>query len=135
MTTSNPIRGTVTIKLDRDRTLKLGFNALVLAEQIAGINLAGFNPMEAGLKGVRAALYAGLAHEDPKLTLDQVGDMIQEAGYSYCVSKLIEGLAAAFKTDEKPDPNAQPTTVSGSASPDAGVLHAASGSSPASSGS
>jgi hypothetical protein len=65
MTTSNPIRGTVSIKLDRDRTLKLGFNQLVLAEQISGVDLSGFNPMQAGLKGVRAALYAGLVHEDP----------------------------------------------------------------------
>ena len=59
-----------------------------------------------GLKEIRAALFVGLLHEDKDLTLDTVGDLIDNAGMEYVADKVGEALQLAIgKRVEDSDPN------------------------------
>ncbi|HBV97781.1 MAG: hypothetical protein JL50_02930 [Peptococcaceae bacterium BICA1-7] len=82
----------IVIELDKPRNLRLGINALVLAEEIICRPVTQVNAKNAGVREIRAMLWAGLHHEDKMLTLEQVGDFIEEAGLDYVSKKVTEAL-------------------------------------------
>lgn len=89
-------RVTVPLRLDRDRTLVLSFNALCQAEEVTGINFLMGEFTFSSVRVMRALVWSGLLHEDPTLNLEEVGDMIEEAGADKIAKKIIKAFAAAM---------------------------------------
>ena len=92
MITPLPGRG-IEITLDRARILRLDFNALCALNKATGENpldgkfWEGFdNPVK-----LRATLWAALIHEDAKLSIEQVGAMMEVSQ----VGEIAQALAAA----------------------------------------
>lgn len=83
----------VTIDLDRPRVLLLNLNAYCLAEEITGRNYMK-SIEDLSFKDIRALLFAGLKHEDPNLTIENVGEMIDVNN----LSVVSDALSAAFVT-------------------------------------
>lgn len=67
----------VKIKLaGKERLVRLGTNACVLFEEVTKKSLFDVLSGDVQIRDVRALLWAGLLHENKKLTLEEVGDMI-----------------------------------------------------------
>lgn len=86
----------VQLRLDRERTLVLSFNALCRAEEVTGINFLMGDFTFSSVRVMRALVWSGLIHEDPTLTLEAVGDMIEEAGADKVGQAIIEAYAKAM---------------------------------------
>jgi len=87
----------VPIELDKPRNLCLDLNAMVLFEEATGKSLfdkGTLNSMKA--KDTRALLWACLKREDPNLTLEDVGKMIDSSNIAEVSQKLMEALAVAI---------------------------------------
>lgn len=87
---ANKERGEVTLNLDKERTLKFTLNSLVYAEE-NGVNIQNMGD-NVKLKDLRTLLYAGLMHEDKKLTPEAVGELIDVQN----ISVISEALNEAF---------------------------------------
>lgn len=131
---------TVAIQLDRERHLLYDVNALIALGEELGLNLMTsegwaeltgkmetpapahmtdapepvFIPAVPSFKKVRAIVWAGLLHEDPALTVRQVGAMLNPADLAPVVKAYIEAFQAQDVT-ESSDPNAQPPATLASA--------------------
>ncbi|SHE66174.1 hypothetical protein SAMN05444392_102272 [Seinonella peptonophila] len=83
---ANKQAGYVSIKLDKQRKFKYTFNALVELEDILG---KGFGQMEGNfkMKDLRSIVWAGLIHESPDLTVEEAGDLIDQAESIEAVAK------------------------------------------------
>jgi hypothetical protein len=124
--------GTVPIVLDKARNLRLDVNALADADELAGKAVNEFISGErVGIAAIRALLWAGLKHEDRKLTPTAAGDLMHaelakgEGGVAPLVSKLREALIAsglfggpAQKNGKPEAATNQPTSGSGSGQPE-----------------
>lgn len=66
------MREPIKIKLDRERSLRYDLNALCLLDEHGGLDELRLSSPS----GMRLMLYAGLRHEDPDLTLERVGAMV-----------------------------------------------------------
>jgi hypothetical protein len=84
------LKNSVPITLDKERVLHFDFNALTLVEEALGINLREDNDLQMTLRDTRAFLWAGLRRNDPALTLEQTGDLIDEFGLPEIMPKLNE---------------------------------------------
>lgn len=100
----------VPLRLDRDRTLVLSFNALCRAEEVTGCNFLMGEVTFSSIRVLRALVWAGLQHEDPTLTLEEVGDMIEEAGADDVSRAIITAYAKAMPdaTEAEDDDDADP---------------------------
>lgn len=83
---------------DKARNLRYTTNALVeLQEELGAAMFDEFAPK--GLKEIRTFIYYGLKHEDPSLTLDKVGDImddfIDKYGMDELAAKFNEALELA----------------------------------------
>ncbi|HEV1992114.1 MAG TPA: hypothetical protein VGR34_04545 [Candidatus Dormibacteraeota bacterium] len=122
---------TVAIQLDKERHLLYDVNSLIDLGDELGINLMEksgweeltgkmetpppahmtdvpeeiFVPAVPSFKKVRAIVWAGLLHEDPTLTVRQVGAMLNPADLAPVVKAYIEAWQAQDVTESK-DPNA-----------------------------
>ena len=87
----------VVVLLDRERRIRLDFNALAIAEDLTGKNLLDSDAWK-GLKAgeLRAVLYACLKHEDPHLTPEAVGAMIHPGNIGEIIAALNEAYAEAM---------------------------------------
>jgi hypothetical protein len=91
---ANKERGEVTITLDKERTLKFTLNSLVYAEE-NGVDIQNMGKEgTVKLKDLRTLLFAGLMHEDPELTAEAVGEMIDIAN----IAPISEALNKAFNS-------------------------------------
>lgn len=95
----------VSIQLDKPRTLRYGMNALAKIEDITGKTIMSLDLTSLGIKDLLVIVYAGLCHEDKNLTLEQVGDLLDEyTDITTLAEKVGEALTEAFgkpKTTEK----------------------------------
>ena len=97
--------GGVTLTLDRERTLRLDFNALCALRKETGQNplspsfWADFDDV---LK-LRATLWAALIHEDPKLTVEQVGNLIDMKRIAEIADALAGPVSAAMPDKKLPE--------------------------------
>lgn len=93
----------VLIKLDKERTLRYGINALARIEESIGKPIMGLDLEHLGVKELLAIVHAGLYHEDNSLTVEQVGNLIDDySDINEIAEKLGEALTAAFgKLDKK----------------------------------
>ena len=115
---SDATRPTVSIMLDKERHLLLDFNALAEMERVTGKSVlqeATWDDISA--TDIRALIWAGLLHEEPDLTLEQVGAMLHPGMVNDVVGPLREALDVILsgeqeaasgspqaETDEEPDP-------------------------------
>lgn len=96
------MRKGVTINLDKPRTLRYGINALVKVEDLTGKSIVSLNLDKVGIKDLLIIIYAGLCHEDSTLTVEKVGDLIDEYSSITEVSdKLGEAFTLAFGKPDK----------------------------------
>lgn len=99
------MKPSVLIELDRPRNIRLNTNALVKAEELLGRSISEFEK-NFGIKEIRAMLWVGLQHEDKTLTLETVGELIDEAGLEYVIDKVGEAIRISMGiTVEELDPN------------------------------
>ena len=87
----------VTIVLDKPRTLRYGMNALAAIEDLSGKTLMSLDLNSVGIKALLIIVYAGLCHEDKSLSLEQVGDLLDEySNLSDIAEKVGAALTEAF---------------------------------------
>lgn len=93
----------VMVDLDRPRRLRYDANALVAVEEVLGRPLQEIIPpdedrasRQVGFREMRVLLWAGLLHEDPKLTLLQAGELLDLQRMTDIMAKVNEAIAAAF---------------------------------------
>lgn len=87
----------VTINLDKPRTLRYGINALAKIEDLTGKPILSLDLNRIGIKDLLAIVYAGLYHEDKTLTVEQVGDIIDEySDINTIAEKIGEAFTLAF---------------------------------------
>ncbi|MED4840395.1 hypothetical protein P9695_08755 [Weizmannia sp. CD-2023] len=92
---ANKQRGIVEVELDKVRHIRYTMNALAEIEDKLGYGLADLDGKQLKIKEVRVILWAGLIHEDPELTEEQVGDMIDLGNMQYVQGKMSEAFEQA----------------------------------------
>ena len=122
--------GVVLIGLDRPRQLRFGVNAIALAEPLLSVELSVIlNARRMSIGDMRALLYASLKWEDERLTLERVGDLMEDAAvndpefFANTVERIFEAIVAC-RLFKRADPNAQaeaapPASANGSPTPGA----------------
>ena len=90
-----------------ERTIKFTLNAMAELEDRYGSVEEAFKQLDNNsIKAVRCILWAGLIHEDPELTEQQVGNLID---IQY-MQELMASLGEAFDAD-MPEPEKLPETA------------------------
>ena len=91
----------VPLQLDKHRTLKFDLNAFSELEEKYGSMEKAFNAMQGGsMKAARTLLWAGLLHEDDKLTERQVGGMVTLDNLETVMDSISKALMEAMPQDE-----------------------------------
>jgi hypothetical protein len=89
----------VQIDADKVRNLKFNYNALIMLEEDFNLDITKLGT-QFKLSDFRTILYCGFKHEDPDLTLEQVGDIIdiilEKHGMEYLAQKIGEAFEKAF---------------------------------------
>ncbi len=92
----------ITINLDKPRTLRYGINALAKIEDLTNKPLVKLDLKNVGIKDLLIITYAGLCHEDSNLTIEKVGDIIDEySSLGETAEKVGEALTLAFGKEDK----------------------------------
>lgn len=104
-------------KLDKERTLKLGFKAIARLESSLGSNVAKWNFQEFSLEQVASVLTEAMRAEDPTVTADSVMDLIDEySDTKTAFEKFNDCIGAAFGKNEQlaaeTSPEVPPTVLS-----------------------
>lgn len=83
-------KGTL-IKLDRNRYLKFNLNSIRILEKEHNI---AFDKLEEELsiESVQKILYVGLLKDDPDLTFEEVGELVDMSNIKVVVEALAESL-------------------------------------------
>ncbi|MBD1372497.1 hypothetical protein IC620_09020 [Hazenella sp. IB182357] len=95
---ANKQRGFVDIQLDKQRRLKFTMNALSELEDVMGKPVTELGNV--GMKELRALLWAGLIHQNPDLTLQEAGDLMDLENIEYIGEKVAEAMNLAFPKEE-----------------------------------
>lgn len=99
------MRKGVTIELDKPRTLRYGVNALAMIEDLTGKPISKMDMNCIGVKDLRSIVFAGLAHEDKSLTLEDIGNYIDEySNMDDIIDKVGQAFTLAFAAADK-NPN------------------------------
>lgn len=107
--------GEKTLTLDRERIMRMDFNALAEAEKVSGKNFLDAETWRSlSATDMRAIAWACLHVYDPSLTLDQVGHMMlmSSAEISDAVFELYMGQGAAPIDDKKEAEAPEPSLTS-----------------------
>jgi hypothetical protein len=112
MTTANPQRGEVEVKLGgKTRILVLNFRALAQAETIGKFNIFALKSNDIGMNEFRALGYAGLLKHDPRLTLEQFDELIDsEEALKDLMAAVLAAMGGSFGVSKKLDEAANPQT-------------------------
>lgn len=90
---ANTERGFVPITLDKERTLNYTLNSLIDIEEKLGVPMEEMGDIKMSIKNVRVLLWAGLTHEDEKLTERQVGAMVNLTNLGAVQEKVTEAFS------------------------------------------
>lgn len=106
----------VSVELDKPRRLRFDINAISDAEEELGTGIGKALQMRAGIREIRALLWAGLKWEDRGLTLERTGYILQDylnnGGSIDDVSTWIgEGLLASGLVKKDDEGNTEAETV------------------------
>jgi len=99
-----PWKLSVPLELDKPRTLRLTLGAMKLAEdelkRVYGVPklnlLALFQRGEVSFTDLLVVMWAGLRHEDPSLTLEQAGELLELEHIGLVSQKITEAFTAAL---------------------------------------
>jgi len=95
---------TITIDLDKTRTLKFRRKELKLLEKALGNKISKFDPSELGIDELSKVIHIGLLHEDPELTFAKVEEMCDEYPYyGVLIQKAMEAFALAMEGPKPPE--------------------------------
>jgi hypothetical protein len=94
---ANKQRGMVKVQLDKMRNLRYTMNALAEIEDQLGVPLSEMGEIKMTIKNVRVILWSGLIHEDPELTQEEVGNMVDLENMQDVQEKIAEAFAMADK--------------------------------------
>ena|SRR6478736_3454574 len=114
--TANPQRGEVDITLDKPRILRLTTNSLARAEKLLNGKSLLDRSVVLSWDAIRVLLFVGL--NDPKLTLEKLGDLIDEADKDEIVSAVFAawalhlGRGAKVKEEAAPAEEVDPQVAS-----------------------
>jgi len=93
----------------KDRHLTFDFNAICSVSQQTGINLLQASVSNVEPQNLRALLLASLLHEDPTLTLEQVGAWIGMKNLADVRAKIMTAwFEAVDDGEDKPEGDAAP---------------------------
>lgn len=93
----------IPIELDKARTIVFDLNAYAELEDKYGSIEKAMEALETGsIKAVRAVLWAGLLHEDEKLTEKQVGAMIGMQEMKTLTQSIMDGISSSMPVPEEP---------------------------------
>ena len=92
---SNKHRGLVEIELDKTRQIRFTLNALAELEDKLGVPLTELEGLTMGVKQIRTFLWAGLLHEEPELSEQAVGNMVDFDNIEYINEKINEAFQRA----------------------------------------
>ena len=93
------MKQSVTLELEKPRSLRYGMNALVKIEEMIGRPISKLDLEHISIKDMRTIIYAGLFHEDKNLTPEKVGELIDEfSDINTVAEKLGEAMTIAFGT-------------------------------------
>ncbi len=98
---ANPHKGEVSLEIGgTSYTLKFSTNALCVAEKVSGQKISALmdDLGEGSLNAVRALFTAAMAKHMPNMTVEQAGDLLDEATVPVVTAKLTEALMIAFPT-------------------------------------
>lgn len=93
---ANKQRGYALIELDRLRTIKFDMNALAEMEDALGRPVSQMTEMNVGMREMRAMVWAGLLHENPKLTLADAGKLIELDRLEEITQQITAAFTNAF---------------------------------------
>ena len=90
----------IIIQLDRERRLKLTLNSMVEIEERTGKSFGEIGEAWKGggfkVADLRAVLFACLKDDDPDLTIEKVGDLIDLSNMTTIVGKLSESFSSSL---------------------------------------
>lgn len=90
---ANKHRGYVDIQLDKKRKLRYTMNALAEIEDALGVTMGEIDTVKMTIKNIRVILWAGLIHEDPELTVEEVGNMVDLQNLDEVQEKITEAFS------------------------------------------
>lgn len=99
---ANKQRGFVEIQLDKKRTLRYTLNALAELEDRLGVSVSELANVAMGMKQIRAFLWTGLLHEDPDITEQEVGNLVDFENMEYVSKKITEAFTSSTKNSKGP---------------------------------
>lgn len=85
------------IKLDKTRTVRASFKAMILVERELGVPFDKLDGMDLGMYENAVVLWACLVHEDSSLTIDDLIEIIDEYGDQDTMESIGKALELAFK--------------------------------------
>lgn len=93
------------IKLDKERIVRFNHRALELLEDngidVFKLAAGAKDGVSITPKKLKMLLFAGLSHEDKKLTADKVTDLMDTAGIGYIAEVVVSALAEHLSVDVK----------------------------------
>lgn len=101
VTKTPAITPTVTIELDRVRTLRVDFNALCLLEERGGrsiMNAESWKKLK--MRDLRFMLWVALRHEDPMLTEKDIGRELHMGNLAYVMQRVSQAWTASLSGPE-----------------------------------
>lgn len=102
------MRKGITIELDKPRTLRYGMNALAKIEDITKKSIVNIDLNNIGIRDLLAIIYAGLYHEDKTLTIEEVGNLIDEySNMNDIAEKVGEAFTLAFGANKGETPKGE----------------------------
>lgn len=99
------------------RKLTFDFNAVCVVDELTGINLLEASVSTVSAPNVRALLFASLLHDEPKLTIEEVGSWITMSNLINVRKAITAAWFASLDTD---DDDEAPAPGEAQAQPDNG---------------
>jgi len=95
----------VSIEADKARNLRYTFNSLMILEEHLGKSITEIGE-NISFKDINCLVWVGLLHEEPSLTKEQAGDIIdaciENEGLQSLIEKAGKALSATFGNTAKP---------------------------------
>lgn len=88
-------RGIEKVTLDKERTLKYSLNSMIMLEE-HGVNVSELGT-DTTMSTVRLLVWAGLKHEDPEITIEYVGEIMDMGS----LAEVMEAVGRALSSNGK----------------------------------
>ena len=99
----------VMVEVDRERELRIDFNTLCEAERHGNLSFLTDMNLPLSFVGMRAICFASWVKDDPKLTLEGTGIILQDHWHKV-MGALMEAWSEAMATAEEGDPSGSDPT-------------------------